>query len=63
MIELDACQTGLGGCWKNFVYHLTIPLGYKQMGIVHLEMINIFVALKLFQIMWSSKEVLVNCDN
>ena len=34
VIELDACLTGLGGCWKNFVYHLAIPLGYNSMGIV-----------------------------
>ena len=63
VIELDACLTGLGGCWKNFVYHLAIPLGYNSMGIVHLEMINILVALKLFKNMWSGKKVLIKCDN
>ena len=63
VFELDACLTGLGGCWKNFVYHLPIPLGYKEMGIVHLEMINVLVALKLFKSMWSGKKVLIKCDN
>ena len=63
VIELDACLTSLGGCWKNFVYHLAIPLGYNSMGIVHLEMINILVALKLFKNMWSGKKVLIKCDN
>ena len=63
VIELDAYLTVHGGCWKNFVYHLPIPLGYKQMRGVHLEVINIFVALKLFKNMWSSRKVLIKCDS
>ena len=48
VIEFDVCLTGLGCCWKNFVYHIAIMLGYKKMKIVLLEMINVFVTLKLF---------------
>ena len=35
-----------GGCWKNFTYCLKIPIGYKQMNIVNLEMVNIVLAVK-----------------
>ena len=63
VVQLDACLTGMGGCWKNLIYHLPIPLGYKSMGIVHLEMINILVATKLFKNAWSGYKILVQCDN
>ena len=63
VVQLDACLTGMGGCWKNLIYHLPIPLGYKSMGIVHLEMINILVATKLFKNVWSGYKFLVQCDN
>ena len=38
-------------------------LGYNRMGIVHLEMTNILVALKLFKNMWTGKKVLIKCNN
>ena len=62
-VELDACLTGLGGCCKTMVYHISIPLGYKQFTIVHLEMVNILVALKLFGRTWADAKVLIKCDN
>ena len=52
VVQLDTCLTGMGGCWKNLIYQLPIPLGYKAMRIVHLEMINILVATKLFKNVW-----------
>ena len=33
-LELDACLTGLGGRWCDFVYHLPIPLGFMNWSIV-----------------------------
>ena len=63
ILELDACLTGLGGRWRNMVYNLTIPLGYRAMTIVHLEMINIMVALKMFASQWKGLKLLVKCDN
>ena len=33
------------------------------MGIVHLEMANILVAIKTFAKAWNSKKVLIKCDN
>ena len=62
-VELDACLTGLGGCCDNIVYHVPIPLGYEQLTIVHLEMVNILVALKLFGQKWKGNRVLIKCDN
>ena len=62
-VELDACLTGLGGACKNMVYHVPITLGYRQFTIVHLEMINILVALRLFGNTWKGNRVLIKCDN
>ena len=54
-VHLDACSQGLGGDFNNLVYHLPIPLGYQNLDIVHLEMINILVAVKLFGVYWKNK--------
>ena len=62
-VELDACLTGLGGRWDNFVYHLPIPKHYQNLTIVHLEMVNILVAIRIFAAHWSKKKVLIKCDN
>ena len=53
----------MGGCVNNIVYHVPIPLGYNQFTIVHLEMVNILVALKLFGQTWRGNRVLIKCDN
>ena len=63
VIELDACLTGLGGRCDNLVYHLALPLGYNNLNIVHLEMVNILLAVRLFGKCWSKTRVLVKCDN
>ena len=57
VVQLDTCLIGMGGCWKNLSYNLPIPLGYKAMGKVHLEMINILVATKLFKNVWSGYKI------
>ena len=61
-MHLDACLHGLGG-FNNLVYHLPIPLGFQNLDIVHLEMINILVAVKLFGVYWKKKPVKIFCDN
>ena len=61
--ELDACLEGLGGKFKNFVYHLPVVRHYRNLSIVHLEMINILVAIKVFGHMWHRQLILVKCDN
>ena len=63
VIELDTCLTGLGGCCGNLVYHLPIPRGFKNLDIVHLEMVNILVALKVYAQTWKGARVLIKCDN
>ena len=63
IIELDACLTGLGGCCGDLVYHLSIPKGFKNLNIVHLEMVNILVALRLFMHTWKGACILIKCDN
>ena len=63
IIELDACLTGLGGCVGRFVYHLPLAHGYANCGIVQLEMVNILLAMRLFWRLWSTKKILVRCDN
>ena len=62
-IEPDACLHGLGAIWKNYVYHLPIPRYYMNLTIVHLEMVNVLVALKAFAAHWSKSRVLIKCDN
>ena len=37
-VEFNTCLTGLGACWKNYVYAVNIPKGYLNLTIVHLEM-------------------------
>ena len=46
-IELDASLQGLGARWGNQVYAMSLPLGYLDLQIVHLEMLNILTALRV----------------
>ena len=58
-LELDACLTGFGGRSGNFVYHLPIQRGFRNWTIVHLEMVNILIAIRLFKFQWASCRVLI----
>ena len=62
-IYLDACLEGLGGCYDNFVYTIPIPKGFNGYNIVHLEMLNVVVALKVWAASWANKCVHIYCDN
>ena len=53
----------MGGWYNNYVYSLPIPLGFKHYNIVHLEMINVMVALKIWGHCWSNKCLRIFCDN
>ena len=48
MMELDACFTGLEGRWNKWIYHLRLECGFRVCAIVHLEMINNLLAVRLF---------------
>ena len=62
-IELDACLQGLGARWGNSVYAVALPLGYKQMTIVHLEMLNIMVTIRTWGKFWAGQKICIHCDN
>ena len=62
ILELDACLMGFGGRWGD-VYHLPIERGFANLDIVHREMVNIVMALRLFVRFWSGTRILIKCDN
>ena len=61
---LDACLTGVGAIWANRVYSAPVPSypGFA-LKIVHLEMLNIVIALHVWGKYWRHVAVTVNCDN
>ena len=62
-IELDASLQGIEARWGPEVYALTIPLGHINLNIVHLEMLNILAALRVWQEAWRNSKVAIACDN
>ena len=63
IIQIDASLQGLGGRWGDLVYKLSIPLGMDGLGIVQLEMLNIYLALRVWAPQWKGKNVKIECDN
>ena len=61
--ELDACLQGLGARWGNEIYSIPVNVGHENMTIVHLEMLNILVAIRTWGKAWSSTTVRIHCDN
>ena len=57
-VELDACLDGLGAVWKNFVYHVPLQHQYLNLSIVHLEMLNILVAVRVCSAHWTKRRFL-----
>ena len=45
------------------MYHLPVVKHFQNLGIVHLEMVNIPVAVHIFALEWQHKSILVRCDN
>ena len=45
------------------VYTLPLPKVFKYYSIVHLEILNIAVALKIWDPLWKDKTIEVKCDN
>ena len=62
-IELDASLQGLGARWGHLVYTISIHVGFKNFTIVHLEMLNILVAIRTWGRQWHGKAVNIFCDN
>ena len=61
-IELNTSLQGLGARWGNQVYTISLPLGYFDLQIMHLEMLNILAALRVWQNQWKDKKVGIACD-
>ena len=45
------------------VYTLPIPKGFKNYSIVHLEILNIVVVLKIWATFWANHTIQIKCDN
>ena len=63
---VDASLSGVGGIWEGAVY--AVPLGFIQglplhCTIVHLEMINVFIALNLLKHKLQGRTIVIHCDN
>ena len=69
LVEFDASLTGIGGVCGNMIY--TVPISFIQQqepnsvlfSIVHWEMYNILVALKIWGGAWKNQKVNIKCDN
>ena len=62
-LHLDVSLTGIGGVFKNMVYALPLPRGYNQYTIVHLEILNVVVTLKIWANHWCNQRIKIYCDN
>ena len=63
-LYLDACLTGMGAVWRDRVYATPIHnCGDLELTIVHLEMMNIVIALRIWGQFWQHGSISVNCDN
>ena len=63
-LHVDASLTGLGGIWNQEVYSTPIFDIYNhKLTIVHLEMLNLIIALKLWGHRWAHMTVRFYCDN
>ena len=64
VLHLDACLIGISSIWHNRVYSAPAPVipGFK-FKIVHLEMIDILVALRPWDPVWQYSQVKIFRDN
>ena len=58
-VHLDASLSALGGTFADMVYTLAIPHQYNNYSIVHLEILNIMVALKIWGHYWNNQYILL----
>ena len=62
-VYLDASLNGLGGAYNSMIYALPIEKGYMDYTIVHLEILNILVACKIWASHWENQKIQIFCDN
>ena len=61
---LDASLTGSGCMWRNRVYATpVIDIPNFHLAIVHLEMLNVIIALRLWGGHWRHMHIAIVCDN
>ena len=66
VIHLDASLKGMGACMMNRIYACPMPeylVVDPKMLIVHLEMLNILIALRRWAPFLQGNAVMIHCDN
>ena len=64
ILFLDASLTGLGGVWRHRVYATPVrQIPGFNLTIVHLEMLNVLIALWLWGSQWRHMCITIFCDN
>ena len=61
-IELDDCLSGVGAKCGSQVYARQLPPEFSDFNIVHLEMLNILVALRVWGDQCSNQKIKIFCD-
>ena len=63
-IFVDACLSGVGALWGDRVYASPVhDIPNFSPTIVHLEMINLVIALRMWGKFWKNSVVTAHCDN
>ena len=62
-IELAASLQGSGAKCGKYVYAISIPRGYENYNVVHLEMLKILVPLRTWGFQWKGKVLTSHSDN
>ena len=63
-LYLDASLTGMGTMWANRVYATPVfQIPNFDLKIVHLEMLNIVIALRTWGRLWKHSQAHIYCDN
>ena len=63
-LYLDACLTGMGAIWRDRVYATPIhDCGDLDLKIIHLEMLNVVIALRAWGVHWRHSAINIFCDN
>jgi len=63
-LKVDASPYGMGAIFDNLCYAAQLPHGFNSaLTIVHLEMLNVVIAFRMWAHLWSNTRVKVICDN
>ena len=63
-VFIDACLQGFGAYYDRNVYFEPVPTAFRLVySIVHLEMLNALIAIRMWAVEWANKTVHMYCDN